>query len=246
MELLIGMLVLLPMPGVVHSALHLRRRRQRLAQWAGSEVAISERALRGYKLAQVVIDDPGNAYLMSVLSVRYGVDDHAECLRRRCSPPGLDCRCGFYAFTHRAAAVDLLHELSRTSPNETYALLSVDLDGDVLEYERGYRAQRQRVVRVELPHRCSGCHTHEQGASPVDYVAHPRFRAEHLGSTRDLQAHRALPEGAAPLRALCQHHAPAHEMSRLSLSDVRARLNTEVAVLSMEDQPPREKSPEAA
>lgn len=245
MELLIAMLVLLPLPAIVQVAIRFRRRRRRLARWSDPPAGVTDQSFRGYKVAQFVMG-PTDAYLMGVLDVRYGVDDRAVCLRPRCSPPGLDCLCGFYAYKHRTAAVGLLHELSRISPQDMYVLLSTDVDGDVLEYEHGYRAERQRVVRIELPDRCWECWGQPRGNSTVAYLSHPRFRTEHLGGTQDVQAHSALPRGAAPLRALCRDHAPSRGAQTFTASDLRARIGTEVAILPEAEQPRRDQAPTEA
>lgn len=236
MTLIVAMLVLLPLPALVHVAARGLRRLRRHATWPDSAPHLSDDPFRGYKIAQVVLGERG-AYLMGVLDVRYDVDDEAVCLRVRCTPPGLDCVCGFYAFKDRTAAVRLLHELHRNRPHTMYVLLSVDLDGDVLEYEHGYRAQRQRIVRMELPDQCSRCEG-ALGGSPAVYVTHPKFRVEHLGTTRDVQTHSALPHGAAPVRVLCEHHVLQHGAKLLTVSAIRERIDTEVTLLPRDEQPP--------
>ncbi|MGB5952666.1 MAG: hypothetical protein WBG57_09170 [Ornithinimicrobium sp.] len=238
MELLIAMLVLLPLPAWVYAARRAARRERRYALWSATPTEVTDNPFRGYKIAQIVSGDR-NAYLMGVLDVRYDVDDQAACLRSRCTPPGLDCVCGFYAFKNRSQAVELLHELHVNRPQDLYGLLSADLDGEVLEYEHGFRAQRQRIVRIELPQHCSQCPSHAGAPSEAMYLTHPQFRIDHLGTTRDVQSHSALPKGFAPVRALCQLHLPSEEMHILTLMDLRARIGTEVALLPAEDQPPR-------
>ncbi|CAN5345607.1 hypothetical protein BH23ACT6_BH23ACT6_19070 [soil metagenome] len=237
MELLIAMLVLLPLPALGHSMIRAQRRRRRRGLWADSPAAITDEPFRGYKLAQLVIGER-DAWLVGVLSVRYGVDQTATCLRRGCRTPGLDCLCGFYAFKERADALALLDELSRSHRRNLYVLLTADLDGDVLEYERGFRAQRQRIVQIEIADQCTECRGDAFARPPVaSFVTHPRFRAEQLRNHRDLQTHSALPMGSSPLQALCGRHLPGRGARRHSWPELRALIGTEVSLLPVADHP---------
>jgi hypothetical protein len=235
------MLVLLPLPLVVRSMARNRRREARLAMWDDRPLTVTDAPFRGYKLAQLVVND-SRAWLVGVLSVRYGVDEHASCLRRGCSPPGLDCRCGFYAYADRARAVDLLDVLSRTHPHEHYVLLTVDLDGDVLEYEHGFRAERQRVVRIEIADQCVGCRDSQRPAPVVALVTHPQFRVEQLRGQRDLVAHSGMPSGSSPLRPLCAQHLPSTPGTAHTLTSLRSLAGTEIARLG-DDEAPRRRRP---
>lgn len=202
---------------------------------------MTDTPFRGYKLAQLVVRDSG-AWLVGVLSVRYGVDENASCLRRGCSPPGLDCRCGFYAYADRGRAVELLDTLSRTHPHEHYVLLTVDLDGDVLEYEHGFRAERQRVVRIEIADQCVDCRRSDRPSPVVALLTHPQFRIEQLRGQRDLVAHSGMPSGSSPLRPLCARHLPPTPGTQHTLSSLRGFVGTEVVRLSDEDAPQRRRT----
>lgn len=59
--------------------------------------------------------------------------------------PSLDCRCGFYALT----------EPPEQDP--ALCLLEVDLYGRVIVCEKGYRAEKQRVLSVTVSPRCYYC-----------------------------------------------------------------------------------------
>jgi len=235
-ELLVAMLVLLPLPLVARSMARTRRRQARLEQWTDLPALVTDAPFRGYKLAQLVVSD-SRAWLVGVLSVRYGVDEHATCLRRGCSPPGLDCLCGFYAFAERARAVDLLNRLSRSHPHEHYVLLTADLDGEVLEYEHGYRAERQRIVRVEIAHQCVECRGSEEPQPVVALLTHPRFRTDALRGQRDLVAHSGIPNGSSPLRPLCAQHLPYTRGTPHTLTTLRSLCGTEVAWLPEGESP---------
>lgn len=63
--------------------------------------------------------------------------------------PDPDCACGFYARKERA-------DLALSGGRRGQVRLRVALTGTVIAHERGYRAQRQQVVGVEIPKVC-GC-----------------------------------------------------------------------------------------
>ena len=167
----------------------------------------------------------------------YGVDENASCLRRGCTPPGLDCLCGFYAFADRGRAVDLLDRMSRSHPHEHYVLLTADLDGVVLEYEHGFRAERQRIVRIEIADQCVDCRGSQEAQPVVALLTHPRFRTDALRGQRDLVTHSGMPSGSAPLRPLCARHLPSTPGSLHTLTSLRSLTGTEVARLADDDAP---------
>jgi hypothetical protein len=235
-ELLVAMLVVLPLPLVARSMARSRRRAARLAQWAERPCTVTDTPFRGYKLAQLVVSE-SSAWLVGVLSVRYGVDENASCLRRGCSPPGLDCLCGFYAFADRRRAVDLLDRMSRSHPHEHYVLLTADLDGDVLEYELGYRAERQRIVRIEIADECVDCRGAPDPQPVVALLTHPRFRSDALRGQRDLVTHSGIPNGSSPLRPLCARHLPSTPGTAHTLSTLRGLVGTEVTRLPDSEAP---------
>lgn len=236
MEVAFSLTVLaLPLVARLLSERAQRHARQRL--WRAHDPRPSSDAMRGHKVAQLIVGDDG-AWLAGVTSLRYGVDGLAHCRRRDCRPPGLDCRCGFYAFRDRRDAVALLRRLTSQHPARSYALLTVDLDGEVLEYEQGYRAQRQRVLAVEV---AGGCVRGARSATPhpaSGWVAHPSFRGEQLLYERTLMARTALPVGSAPVRSLCDAHTPVGAGDRrLDLVGLRGLLGTDVSVLARHDDP---------
>lgn len=72
--------------------------------------------------------------------------------------PALDCGCGFYALKDREEA-----QGGWGNPNN--ALLEVELGGRVLVCDNGYRAQWQRILRIELGGGCYYC-----GEEPVTFA----------------------------------------------------------------------------
>ena len=237
METLLSLTVL-ALPLLVRWVAEAAQRHSRQRIWSGFAPDVSVDALRGYKVAQLIVADDDTAWLAGVTSLRYGVDALARCRRRVCVPPGLDCRCGFYAFRERARAVELLGQLAIRHPARSYALLTVDLDGSVLEYETGFRAQRQRVLRIELPDACMRCLRIGVVEPATTFMAHPQFRGEQLLYERTLLARVALPVGSAPVRPLCDVHVPADaDDRRMDLGTLRRLLATEVDLLPKAELP---------
>lgn len=76
----------------------------------------------------------------------YDLSDRAVCHvggAREHPVPDLSCTCGFYAVPN---SDDLQNAMSPDS-----VLIEVELFGKVIVYERGYRAERQRVLRYGFP-----------------------------------------------------------------------------------------------
>lgn len=213
------------------------QRHGRRRAWDALTPESSVDAFRGYKVAQLIIGTDDRAWLAGVTSLRYGVDTLAQCRRRSCLPPGLDCRCGFYAFRERSEALDLLGTLGGRHPARSYVLLTVDLDGAVLEYESGFRAQRQRVLRIEIPNACSRCLRDGYLQAATTFLAHPHFRGEQLLYERTLSARIALPLGSAPVRPVCADHVPDGVARRFTLLGLCGLTGTEVALLPDADLP---------
>jgi len=224
-------LTVLVLPLLARGLAEAAQRRSRRRVWGEHDPDTSLDALRGYKVAQLIVGADGSAWLAGVTSLRYGVDTLAACRRRHCQPPGLDCRCGFYAFRERTRALDLLGRLSVRHPARSYVLLSVDMDGSVLEYALGYRAQRQRVLHIEIPNVCMRCLREGRVEPSAALVAHPQFRGEQLLYERTLLARVALPVGSAPVRPLCEAHLPDGDDGRLDVATLRSLYATEVSLL---------------
>lgn len=94
---------------------------------------------------------------MGSLHGRFGVLDTARCLRitfdmddqMRIAPvkhqaPAVGCTCGFYSFH-----LDVPGDGHFGRIGDQFELL-VELKGTIVEHERGYRAQQQRVLEVRL------------------------------------------------------------------------------------------------
>lgn len=230
-------LTVLALPLLARGLAEAVQRANRRRVWTDQEVEGGLDAFRGHKIAQLIVGPDDDVWLAGVTSLRYGVDELARCRRRSCRPPGLDCRCGFYAFRDRASAVELFAQLTIRHPARSYVLLTVDLDGEVLEYELGFRAQRQRVLRIEIPAACIRCLREGRRTQATALAAHPHFRGEQLLYERTLLARLALPLGSAPIRPACAEHTP-EDAREFSLDRLRSLTATEVGALPMSALPP--------
>lgn len=227
--LVVGVLLLPALVALLDRAL---RRRARRAQWRGCTTQESPEAMRGWKVAQIVVGSDDRAWLAGLTGRPYGVDDAAGC-ERSCLPPGLDCQCGFYAYRDRDRAIELLEYLSRHRRTRTYVLLTVDLDGTVLEYELGFRAARQRVHRIEVPSTCAACWRAGDPRPARSVVAHPSFRTEQVLYEGPSMARTAMPFGSAPIRVVCEDHEPPRDARPLDLDRLRTVTATEVHFMSV-------------
>lgn len=232
-------LTVLALPLLARGLAEALQRANRRRVWTDHPVEPGPDAYRGHKIAQLIVGPEDDVWLAGVTSLRYGVDELARCRRRSCRPPGLDCRCGFYAFRDRARAIELFAQLTVRHPARSYVLLTVDLDGEVLEYELGFRAQRQRVLRIEVPGVCIRCLREGRRTPAEALVAHPHFRGEQLLYERTLLARLALPMGSAPIRPACSDHTPA-DAREFPLDRLRSLTATEVEVLPSTELPPPE------
>lgn len=75
----------------------------------------------------------------------------ARCHRRHHAAPALDCTCGFHAVNGVAELPGVTKVLADS------VVLVVELSGTVVQHERGYRGERQSVLGVQFPTRCSWC-----------------------------------------------------------------------------------------
>jgi hypothetical protein len=121
-----------------------------------------DEALRAVKLAEVRGEPPrihpigrfhGRAY------------DHLDEVQARCHrhdhrAPDIDCTCGF----HAVERTELLGEVTTVLADSV--VLEVELSGMVVEHERGYRAETQRVLGVRFPDRCAWCDTPATRVAP--------------------------------------------------------------------------------
>lgn len=179
----------------------------------------------GHKAAQIVAG-ADRAWFAGISHQVYGVDDAATCRLNDCEPPSADCSCGFYAFADVGDAVDVGARLSR-HPVRSHALLQVELSGNVLAFERGFRGARQRVLRVDVDRACHRCARKGVERVAVGLGADRRDRRRQLFCDVRPRAFSSLPVGSAPVRPLCGPHL-ARASRRLTPGDLAGLLGTEV------------------
>ncbi|MBW3665033.1 MAG: hypothetical protein KY469_18210 [Actinobacteria bacterium] len=127
--------------------------------------------LTGFKVARLGSD----GLLHGVTTGSYAVIDRATCRRLTAHrAPHLHCRCGFHAYKSRRDAATLLRGVA------DFLLLEVGLSGRFLEFELGYRAEYQRVRRIEIDNVCGTCGAAASGvgvlgAPPSDLIAAARL-----------------------------------------------------------------------
>jgi hypothetical protein len=226
----------------------------------------------GAKVARILAAPAGPEGTLLGLTVggRYGSDAIASCEilegtlppprrwgRRRLPPvhevPDLDCTCGFYAFKDRSRALDLLTDRPPVSRLFGTFLLEVDLAGTIVEFDRGFRAARQRVLGVAVPPWCVACAADGEAARATT-LAGLSGRSLATALQRELPLlpsayrlalsvhHAALLDRLgtdAALRPVCDAHVDAAdpeagwvgETVALDLPELGARLGTEVSWL---------------
>jgi hypothetical protein len=161
----------------------------------------------GYKVAQVIVTSD-RAWFAGISHQVYGVDADATCRRDRCAPPTVECTCGFYAYADRSDAVDLGTRLS-SHPVRSHALLQVEMTGEVLTFDRGYRGAHQRVLQVTIDPWCHRCARRGRRRHAEALGADSRDRRRQLWCDARPRAFASLPPGCAPVRPLCSTHLAA-------------------------------------
>jgi hypothetical protein len=229
---LVLFIVLLALPALLHRVALAGDRHVTAKRWRGLPQVDEDDARRGYKTAQVLVAEDGSAATLSGITLggSYRAEDRARCARRGCAAPGLDCECGFYAFKRRADALDLLRETLLANGLRHKALLTVELEGTVLQYEKGYRAERQRVLGVQLERICAVCRVHGHGSTATVLAASRQFRLPTYGRLPGVGAAGPATAGWWPVRPVCAEHVPDRSVV-LGPSDLAGLLGTEVTWL---------------
>lgn len=235
--LLVSFLLLLVVPVLMSHLVAGMSRSAASMQWLAMDEELSLEPEVAYKTAQVLVAEDGRSAMLSGVTEGrgYTVDAEATCRRQRCSPPAVDCVCGFYAFKSYAEASRMLgHTIGYYGVRPT-ALLTVELDGEVLEYERGYRAQHQRVTSVAFTLGCDLCERFDVHRDAVCLAASASFiprRLTGLGSPTV-----SLPPGHLPVRPVCSQHIPQDPRAHLlDPGELGRLLGTKVTWLSSPGQ----------
>lgn len=210
---LVGFILLLVVPVLLAHLLSGMHRSASRYHWLAMEEELSIEPEVAYKTAQVLVAANGRSAMLSGVTEgrAYHADEDAACKRPDCTPPGLDCVCGFYAFRVRREAEDMIGRTLSYYGVRPTALLTVELDGEVLEYERGFRAAHQRVVDVEFTLGCDLCERFGDRNDAVALAASATFVPRRLtGLGRPTVR---MPEGFFPVRPVCEVHLPQDEGS---------------------------------
>lgn len=183
------------------------------------------------KRAHVRLSPDGTEATLTGLTAgsRYAVDARATC-PRGCPVPDPSCRCGFYAMRSDLEARQLPHEAAWARRAEPLSVrLDVELSGVVLEYDLGYRAERQRVREVGIPDRCVACAAQGVDQQAAGLIARPRQIAHPFsGAGNPYLGDPSLREWLE-LRSACLDHWQARPGEpALSLDDLADLLGTRV------------------
>lgn len=216
-------------------------------QWLAMDEELSLEPEVAYKTAQVLVSEDGRSALLSGVTEgrAYAADTEALCKRPGCTPPGLDCVCGFYAFRFRHEAEQMLGRTIAYYGVRPTALLTVELEGEVLEYERGYRAQHQHVVTVAFTLECDICERFRRRRETADVAVIDIRMPGHavaLAASSTFVPRRfsglgnptvSLPDGYLPVRPVCERHLPTDPHAQiLDPGELGALLDTRVEWLT--------------
>lgn len=222
--LLVSFLLLLVVPVLMSHLIAGMSRSAAGMQWMAMEEELSLEPEVAFKTAQVLVARDRDAALLSGVTEgrAYEADADAKCRRPNCEPPGLDCVCGFYAFRSHDEAARMLGRTIGYYGVRPTALLTVEFEGEVLEYERGFRAEHQRVLSVAFTLGCDLCERFDVHRDAVCLAASATFvprRFTGLGSPTV-----ALPDGYMPVRPVCAEHIPDDPGARILDPDQLGRM----------------------
>ncbi len=197
----------------------------------GLEDAVLDDPIHAVKRAHVRLSPDGSEATLTGLTAgsRYAVDARASC-PRGCPEPDPACRCGFYAMRGDVEARQLPHEAAWARRAEPLSVrLDVELSGVVLEYELGYRAERQRVLEVGIPDRCVACEAQGLDSQAAGLIARPRQIAHPFSGAGNPYLGDASLKGWLELRSACLDHWRGEPgFPALSLDDLADLLGTRV------------------
>lgn len=238
--LAVGVMVALALlPLLLDLMVAVLRRQIRARRWTGVPEAEVDEPIRAVKRARLRVSPDGRSATLSGLTLggRYDVEDDARC-PRGCVRPADGCDCGFYALRPEAEE-RVLHPSGRLL-RVTSVRLDVELSGAVLEYELGYRAQHQRVLRVMIPKRCASCARFDEDQEAVALVP----VAVNFWQPGVSVLSRTSREGREPwpvLEPACDLHRRARVRApTIGLADLTGLLGTEVVWESAETTGRRE------
>jgi hypothetical protein len=195
------------------------------------EDGVRDEPIPAVKRAHVRLSPDGREATLTGLTAgsRYAVDARATC-PRGCPVPDPSCRCGFYAMRGDPEARQLPHEAAWARRAEPLSVrLDVELSGVVLEYDLGYRAERQRVVEVGIPDRCVACAAQGLDSQAAGLIARPRQIAHPFSGAGNPYLGDPALRDWLELRSACLDHWRGEPgLPALSLDDLGDLLGTRV------------------
>jgi hypothetical protein len=221
------LVALATLPVLLDVAVRLLRRRVRRRRWIGIPEVLVDEPIRAVKRARLRASPDGRSATLSGLTLggRYAVEDDARC-PRECSLPTGGCDCGFYAI--RPEVEEQIFGSSERLLRATTVRLDVELSGTVLEYELGYRAQHQRVLRVTVPRICASCARFHDLQQAVALLPIPVGLWQPSVSVLSRSSHEGR-ESWPTLEPVCDLHRRARaDVPATGLADLAGLLGTEV------------------
>lgn len=132
----------------------------------------------GYKAGRLLyLPDEWKVVFQGVRDT-YGVTAEARCSRYgHAHVPHKNCTCGFYSLKRLGDLIASEGLATRWTFGETKAFFECDYWGHIVEAQKGYRAQFQRILRVTYPRYCS----HFDNCSADDLVLVATGESDELG-----------------------------------------------------------------
>lgn len=223
-------------PGTRNAARAAIARAERAARRASVPTRVADEPIRAWKVAHLRLTGEGWRFSGIGVAMEYGVEEVAKCARQGDHPtthvivngagqvvsrieepihtaPSLDCACGFYA----VAEADLSTRYGFVTAAEV--LLEVELYGRVIVHERGYRAEKQRVLSARMGTEwMPACQHVEPGDG--QYPKTCGQEATYIGHE--------VPWTGRPTVLACEEHALLIDPQRLESFDMRADLRRDL------------------
>jgi hypothetical protein len=220
-----GVLAIGALPVAVHPLVGLMGRARRRRGWASIDLTGVDEPIVAVKRARIRLASDGSSATLSGYTGggSYAVEAVATC-PRGCDVPEPGCGCGFHAVRPTAEA-RTLGGPDRRPTWDPSVRLEVELTGTVLEYELGYRAEEQRVLRVGVPSGCLPCARHGRSQRAAALAPVPSVLQPPLGIGP------ARPGGArtwSVMEPVCDRHRSARPHLDLALVRLAGQLGTEV------------------
>ena len=221
-----ALLAIALLPLLLEFATRRLRHGVRRRSWEEVPTEPVDEPIAAVKRARVRLAPDGHAATLTGLTFggRYDAEARARC-PRRCDVPDPGCDCGFYAVRPDVEG-RLLGPPDHRATWDPSVRLDVELTGEVLEYELGYRAEEQRVLRVGVPHNCVPCARFERVREAVALAPVPSVLQDPYRSMP------ALPEGSGEwplIEPVCEDHRDLRAgRPSIGLVELAGHLGTEV------------------